>query len=143
MSDQFLTEEQKNEFEINGYLILNKWWDDVTVKKLRNKVFEILKNEDLSTVKSVFTTKEQDRETDNYFLTSGREVRFFWEEKANGKINVDPINAINKIGHGLHDLVPEFESISYDSRIASICKGKNCVKEFELLQIQNIMLFIS
>ena len=40
---------------------------------------------------------------DNYFLTSGDKIRFFWEPKAineNGKLNRDKMLALNKIGHG-------------------------------------------
>ena len=36
--------------------------------------------------------------------------------------------AVNKIGHGLHDLVPEFESVSYDKRIARICRDIGLIK---------------
>lgn len=85
---------------------------------------EIIDGQDLSQNRSIFTTKEQSRTADDYFLTSAREVRFFWEEKAwsDGKLNVPSRVAINKIGHGLHDLITEFETVSYDKRIGSICK---------------------
>ena len=78
MSRSYLSDELISQFERNGYLVLKNWWDETTVNTLRNKTYEVLQNEDLSKVKSVFTTKEQDRETDNYFLNSAREISFFW-----------------------------------------------------------------
>jgi len=61
------------------------------------------------------------RTADDYFLNSGREIRYFWEEKANKEHQLSPTEAINKIGHGLHDLDPIFESVSYEGRVGSIC----------------------
>jgi phytanoyl-CoA hydroxylase len=100
----------------------------------------IIKSEDLSNVNSIFTTNDQTRKSDEYFLSSGREVRFFWEEKAwkDGKLILPPEVAINKVGHGLHDLIPEFENVSYDKNIALICKDLNFEKP---LATQSMYIF--
>ena len=34
---------------------------------------------DLEEARSVFSTKEQSRTSDDYFLSSGDKIRFFWE----------------------------------------------------------------
>lgn len=120
----YLTKEQVDFYHKNGYLVIERFWDAETVTTLKNKIGTIVAEADLSSVNSVFSTKENMRKADDYFLTSGREIRFFWEEKArdaNGVFVGAKEKCINKIGHGLHDLDPDFEAVSYEGRIGSIC----------------------
>ena len=73
--------------------------------------------------RSVFTTTEQARNSDEWFMGSGDRVRCFFEEDAftpTGEFKVEPARAINKIGHALHDLDPVFAAASYDPRLAEI-----------------------
>ena len=72
----------------------------------------------------MFTTKEQRRHADSYFLESGYAIRYFWEEKSwqDEKLIGPPETSINKIGHGLHDLDPTFEKVTYEPRVGQICR---------------------
>ena len=123
-----LTPDQKSLYETQGYLVLERFWDEETVLRLRTRINKIIDELDVShsqAPKSVFSTKEQVRKADDYFLTSGREIRFFWEEKAwnaDGHLINSARESINKIGHGLHDLDDEFERVSYEKRIGLICR---------------------
>ncbi|KAI0000440.1 phytanoyl-CoA dioxygenase [Russula vinacea] len=58
-----------------------------------------------------FTTGDDDHVGDDYFLTSGDKIRYFLEQDAiNGQGNLtrEKHRAVNKIGHGLHELDPVF-----------------------------------
>lgn len=56
------------------------------IKQLYTFLCTMCKSVDLREVQSVFSTREQTRKSDDYFLTSGREIRFFWEEKADSSL---------------------------------------------------------
>jgi phytanoyl-CoA hydroxylase len=123
----FLTQEQIESFKTNGFLAIPNFLPttgDHSVEVLRKRCDEIVEGLDFSQSTTVFSTDEDKHAADDYFLTSGDKIRYFWEEKARkeGKLTVDPKKAINKIGHNLHDLEPEFEAVSYDKRVGQIAR---------------------
>jgi phytanoyl-CoA hydroxylase len=72
---------------------------------------------------SIFTTKEQTRTSDEYFLESGDKIRFFFEEDAftpDGSLRQSKECSINKIGHALHDLDPAFDRFSRKPELAAV-----------------------
>ncbi|KAJ1410745.1 hypothetical protein B484DRAFT_336272 [Ochromonadaceae sp. CCMP2298] len=137
----FLSPQQIAFYHTNGYLVLEHFWDLPTVDRLKLKIAEIVDAADLSRVTSVFSSQENVRKADDYFLTSGREVRFFWEEKARNEQGafVAPQNeCINKVGHGLHDLDPDFEAVSYEARVGSLCADLGLIHP---LAVQSMYIF--
>jgi phytanoyl-CoA hydroxylase len=71
----------------------------------------------------VFTTSEQERVSDRYFLSSGSGVWCFFEEEAfggDGELRQPKELSINKIGHATHDLDPTFERFSYTADLAGV-----------------------
>ena len=123
---RMLTKEQIDAYHKDGYIIIEKFWSSNVVSGLRKSIDDLInaEGENLTKLTSVFTTSEQTRKVDDYMLSSGRKVHFFWEEKAykDGVLTMPPPLAINKVGHGLHDLVPSFEEVSYDKRIGQVSR---------------------
>lgn len=128
----YLTAEQVAFFHKNGYLHIPGFWDAETVQRLKSSMSSLVRSADLSELKSIFTTKDSTRNSDDYFLNSGYAIRYFWEEKAWNEnkefIATDPAQAINKVGHGLHDLAPDFQTVSYADRVGSICEDLSIIR---------------
>lgn len=138
-----LTEEQVAFFHRQGYLILPRFWDEATVSRLRSRIDQIVSGYgDLSTQEAaVFTTNEQSRDEDDYFLSSGGKVSFFWGENSRdseGNWRQSPAASINKIGHALQDLDPVFEAVSYTPRIGGICRDLGIERP---LSVQSMYIF--
>ena len=126
-----LSEAQISFFHDNGYLHVPGFWTKAICEDLRSEAQKHVReffqrsspSPDAEKGKSVFTTNDQVRQSDEYFLTSGDKVCCFYEEKAlneNHELIVSPENAINKIGHGLHLCNPVFKKHSATDQVKSI-----------------------
>ena len=118
-----LTAAERERFRRDGYLVLEGFAPGAECDALRARADDLVASFDPGTVRSVFTTNEQTRRTDEHFLGSGDQVRFFFEELAlapDGDLTVPKARAINKIGHALHDLEPVFDRFSRAPRVAGL-----------------------
>jgi phytanoyl-CoA hydroxylase len=110
-----LNQDQLARYEREGFLILPDFVDPMACDRLRERAAELVNEFDPKGELSIFSTHEQTRTSDEYFLDSGDKVRFFFEEGAflpDGSLRQSKSQSINKIGHALHDLVPEFDAFS-------------------------------
>ena len=121
----FITQEQIQLFERDGFLVLEDLVSQEACNVLRHRASEIVETFDPSESVSIFTTNEQTRFSDRYFVESGDKIRCFFEEEAfeeNGELKQTKELSINKIGHAIHDLDSVFDNFSRTPELAEIAK---------------------
>jgi len=104
-----LTETQRADYDRDGFLVLPGLVDPAACAALVDRAAEIAA--EAPTDKSVFTTREQERVSDERFLASGPSITCFTEP--------DGVT-LAKIGHALHDLDPVFAALSRRPELAEV-----------------------
>uniref|UniRef100_A0A5B6ZUV2 Putative phytanoyl-CoA dioxygenase n=1 Tax=Davidia involucrata TaxID=16924 RepID=A0A5B6ZUV2_DAVIN len=90
---------------------------------MRKRMDQLLDEFDCSSTASIFSTKNQQQLTDNYFYESAEKVSFFFEEKAfndEGNLKQPKQLSINKVGHALHEIDPIFKTFSCSGKMSSL-----------------------
>ena len=115
--------EMRRRFERDGYLVLPRFRSASQIDALRARAARIVEAFDPGEHVGIFSTHDQARTADAWFLGSGDRVRCFFEEEAfdaAGGLRVPKALAINKIGHALHDLDPAFDAFSRGADLAAL-----------------------
>src|SRR3954471_19112212 len=140
-SDFRLSPEQLERYGHDGFLVLEDFVNASACDELRRRAAELVEAFDPAGSFSIFSTHEQVRKSDQYFLESGDKIRFFFEEDAfleNGTLRQKKEHSINKIGHALHDLDETFDRFSRTAKLARLVSDLGIARP---LLIQSMYIF--
>jgi phytanoyl-CoA hydroxylase len=120
-----LTSDQRALYAEQGFLVLPGFKPAAEIAALRARAEAIVDAFDPGESRSIFTTSEQERHVDDWFLDSADQVRCFFEEEAfdaEGALRQAKALSINKIGHAMHDRDPVFERFSHGPALAELAR---------------------
>jgi len=123
---QTVTPEMAAAYARDGVLVLDGLIAASDCDALRAHMDSLVSDFDVDAHRSVFSTTKQSHAQDDYFLSSGHETRFFFEDGAldpEGRLRVDRHKALNKVGHAMHDLDPVFDRFSRQPRLRALTEG--------------------
>jgi phytanoyl-CoA hydroxylase len=122
---RYLTDIRIQAFRSDGFLVVPNFVSDERCLQLRERAMMLAEKHVPSPEEAtVFTADGKPQHTsDDYFLTSGEQIRCFFEKDAfdeRGNLRAEPHLALNKLGHAMHDLDPVFDSFSRTPDLANV-----------------------
>lgn len=129
------------DFAKNGLAIFPDAVSEQMLRTIRRRTTELVDDFDPAGIKTVFSAGDQGHARDDYFLSSGDKTRFFFEDGVlsnDGDLLVDKHQALNKIGHAMHDLDPVFSRFC---RSAPFADAAAAVGMSDPLLLQSMVIF--
>jgi len=121
-----LSQEQTARYQREGFLVLPGFKSAPEIAALRARALQMVHDFDPQTSKTIFTTNDQVRTIDRYFLDSATTSSCFFEEEAfdaDGNLRQAKELSINKIGHAMHDLDAVFSAFSRGAALDAVARG--------------------
>ncbi|MBI3650433.1 MAG: phytanoyl-CoA dioxygenase family protein [Acidobacteria bacterium] len=136
-----LTAQQLTDYECQGFLVLENFVSAAACDELQSRAAQLVADFEPHGAAAIFSTREQQRKSDDYFLESGDKIRFFFEEQAfdeAGHLRRSKEQSLNKIGHALHDLDPVFDNFSRTPALQELVASLGYAKP---LLLQSMYIF--
>ncbi|XP_061366307.1 phytanoyl-CoA dioxygenase [Gastrolobium bilobum] len=118
-----LSSDQLQFFNSKGYLVIESFASKEEIEAMMKRMEQLVDEFDPSSTASIFSTKNQQQSTDDYFFESVERVSFFFEEKAfgdDGNLRQPKQLSLNKVGHALHEIEPAFKKFSSSEKLSSL-----------------------
>lgn len=133
-----LTSIQKDSFNDDGVLVLPKFFSEEDCDSLRKRMGQLLDDYEPKGNGTVFSTTDSTHHEDDYFLTSGDKIRFFFEDSVVDGEEASLELSLNKAGHAMHDLDPVFSSFVRQPKLAELATDIGFVNP---LLLQSMYIF--
>jgi len=136
-----LDADQLARWQHDGCLVLPGFKPPAAVAALRERSRAIVEAFEPGAEMAVFSSRDRRRLADKALLESAGQVRCLFEEEAfdaEGRLAVPKAQAINKIGHALHDRDPVFEHFSRAPPLAELARELGLVQP---LLMQSMLIF--
>ena len=111
-----LTPTQHRAWQRDGFLVLPNFKCPADLAAVCERARALVNAFEPAADSGVFSTRDRSRVADAALLASAEQVHCFFEEEAfdaQGRLCVPKAQAINKIGHALHDRDPVFDAFSH------------------------------
>jgi phytanoyl-CoA hydroxylase len=138
---QLLSSDQLAAWRCDGVLVLPGFAAPAALATLRSRAQEIVEAFEPEADAAVFSSRDRAVLSQRALIESAGQVRCFFEEEAfdaSGRLVVPKAQAINKIGHALHDREPVFDRFSRDPRLAALACDLGIARP---LLMQSMLIF--
>lgn len=138
-----LTAEQRARYRDDGFLVLPEFVSADACTRLRDRAMVLAEQLVPSPEEATIFTADADSRhaADDYFLSSGDKIRCFFEKDAfddTGALRAEAHLCLNKLGHAMHDLDPEFSAFSRTPDMAAVAHDVGFV---DPLLLQSMYIF--
>ena len=141
--DKFLSDRQIASFRDDGFLVVPDFVSEERCLALRERAMQLAKKHVPSPEQATIFTADgkPQHASDDYFLSSGEQIRCFFEKDAfdeQGRLRSEAHLSLNKLGHAMHDLDPVFDSFSRTPELAAVARD---IGMSEPLLLQSMYIF--
>lgn len=136
-----ITSQMLSAYKRDGVLVLENMFSPERCQQLMARMATLIDEFKPDANKTVFSTLSREQEQEDYFLSSGGEIRFFFEDKAfddDGNLIRPMSHSLNKVGHAMHDRDPVFNEFSRQDNLRLVAEG---LGQAEPLILQSMYIF--